>query len=64
MTTNDDFMKMVRECLNDDSDRLSEWEQNFLDDIFRRNASQPVVLSDRQRSVIQKIWAKLFGGSA
>lgn len=51
-----DLKKMVRECLKDDSDRLTTWEIEFLDSVNGRE-----VLSDKQAAVIQKIWDKLFG---
>ncbi len=54
----EDFRKMIKECLADDSDRFSAWEIEFLDSVnlwegdFRPN----------QEATIAKIWSKLFGG--
>ena len=55
MTTSD-LLKMVKECLADDSDRLSAWECEFLDSVNGRNQFTP-----KQEVIIERIWNKLFG---
>ncbi len=54
--TDADYRKMIRECLADDSDRLSDWECEFLDSVNRQDR-----LSEKQTGIIQRIWGKLFG---
>lgn len=54
----DDSKKMVKECLADDSDRLSAWEVEFLDSVNSRGGN----FTERQAATIEKIWQKLFGG--
>ena len=55
MPTDEDLHKVIEECLNDDSDRLSSWEQEFLDDLVHNTDFSP-----KQEAVILRIWDKLF----
>ncbi len=49
------FRKMVKELLADESDRLSAWECEFLDDVNKWTGP----LTDRQCATIEKIWLAL-----
>jgi hypothetical protein len=60
MMTQNDFIKMARECLGDDSDRLTAWEIKFLDEIVTRYNRQWFELSTKQCSTVEGIWNKLF----
>lgn len=51
-----DLLKMVKECLSYDSDRLTAWECEFLDSVYKRTQ-----FSDKQADIINRIWDKLFG---
>ncbi len=53
--TTDDYRKMIRELLSDDSDRLNAWECEFLDSV-----NQQQELSDKQRAIIDRIWQRIF----
>ncbi len=52
-----DAHKMIKECLADESDRLTDWEITFLDSVTKQTN-----LSEKQMSIVQRIWDKLFGG--
>lgn len=54
--TENESRKMVKECLADDSDRLTAWECEFLDSL--NNRRDP--LTERQVAILEKIWQKLF----
>lgn len=54
---NDDELNMLDYCLDDDSDRMSQWEVNFIDDLDRRWRWRP--LSDSQRDRLEEIYLKL-----
>ncbi len=51
-----ELRKMVRECLADDSDRLSAWECEFLDSVLKWDD-----YTAKQANTIEKIWSRLFG---
>ena len=55
-----DELTMLDELLGDDSDRLSEWEVNFLESMDRKRVQAS---SDRERHKLEQIWEKLFGGA-
>jgi hypothetical protein len=55
--TNEDFWKMVNELLEDESDSMSQWEKDFVDDISKKNI-RPTV---KQKEKIEQIWDKIFG---
>ena len=61
----EDQRKMIKECLADDSNRLSEWEIQFLDSVNARlnSTGHPASaeLSDKQLATLEKIWGKLYG---
>lgn len=58
MKNYDDLKKMIKECLKDDSDRLSPWEIEFLD----QNANcQRGFFTIKQTKIIERIWNELFG---
>lgn len=52
----DDAHKMVKELLDDESDRLTPWEQDFLDSVHKQQ-----YLSAKQIAIIEKIWEKIYG---
>ncbi len=52
-----DHRTMLDELLKDESDRLSTWEIDFLDDL----ACNLNPLTPRQTRKIEKIWEKIFG---
>ena len=52
-----DERRMLNELLNDDSDRLSEWEMGFLESLDELRD----VLSDRQADKLEAVWKKVFG---
>ena len=53
-----DEINMLDECLNDDSDRLTAWECEFLDSL---NRQRDRALSEKQRSVLERINSKVLG---
>jgi hypothetical protein len=54
-----DEQKMLQECLDDDSDRLTAWEVEFLESLSRLPDSRS--LSDKQRAVLERINSKVLG---
>ena len=57
--TQTDLRKMVRECLADDSGKLTAWECDFLDSLARANW-----ITDKQAAIVERIWMKLYGSHA
>ncbi len=49
--------KMVKELLADESDQLTPWECNFLDDMHKWTGDYTA----KQAEIIQRIWSKIFG---
>lgn len=54
--TEKELRNMVKECLGDDSDRLTPWECDFLDSVHKQSSP----LSSRQSEIVERIWQKLF----
>ena len=51
-----DEQKLLNELLNDDSDKLSEWEMDFIESLdTRRN----IELTGRQSETLNRIWNKV-----
>jgi hypothetical protein len=55
--TQDRIRKMIKELLADESDQLSSWECEFLDDMHRWTGDYTL----KQAAVIERIWIKVFG---
>ena len=51
-----DHKKMVAELLDDESDRLNDWEIEFLESVNRRDS-----FTDRQKEKLEQLWDKVFG---
>lgn len=54
-----DQLEMLDELLQDDSDRMNDWEINFIEDFNRK---RDMKLTDRQEQKLRSIWDKVFGG--
>jgi hypothetical protein len=54
---NADEQKLLNELLNDDSDKLSEWEMEFLESLDRDRGRD---LSDKQEEKLNQIWNRVF----
>ena len=50
--TNQDYRKMVKEMLNETDKGFTDWEIEFLDNMWKRKADY----QDRQQAKIEKIW--------
>lgn len=48
---------MLNELLNDDSDRLSEWEIEFIESLDHQRERN---LTEKQADKLQKIWDRVF----
>jgi hypothetical protein len=55
----DDCKKMIRECQNDESDTLSEWEMDFLSSV-ENQTNHGGELTGKQMHILERIWDKLF----
>lgn len=53
----DNHWDMVDELLADESDRMTEWEIDFIDSV---NKQRDRDLSDKQTAIIERIWNKVF----
>ena len=51
---------MLDEILNDETDRMTAWEVEFIESLHKQRERG---CSDKQFSVLEKIWNKLFGGT-
>lgn len=49
---------MPDEILEDDSDRMTPWEVEFVESLNKQNVFD---WTDKQIAVLEKIWRKLFG---
>lgn len=56
MMTNDE-QKLLNELLNDDSDKMSEWEQDFLESL---DSNRAVELTGKQSDKLNQIWNRVF----
>ncbi len=56
MKSQGDLRKMLKEILDDESDRLTTWEVEFIDSVNKQQSITP-----SQAAVIERIWAKIFG---
>ena len=54
--TDADIRNMIRECLADDSDRLTDWEMEFLDSLNKWTGDY----TERQVEWLERIWSKCF----
>lgn len=55
--------KMLDELLNDDSDKMSAWEAEFIESLNRQcdgSADGGWCPSPKQEAVLEKIWNKVF----
>lgn len=55
-----DWNDMLDEILNDETDRMTAWEVEFIESLHKQRERG---CSDKQFSVLEKIWNKLFGGT-
>ena len=56
--TNDEADTMIEDCENRES-RLTDWERSFIDSLAnQRRGDNPFTLTDRQVSVLERIWNK------
>ena len=51
----------VEVLLNHAADRISEWEQIFLEDIGEKMNDADIVLTDRQGEKLDEIWRRHMG---
>lgn len=56
-----EYWKMIDELLQDESDKLNDWEIGFLEDIVRKNEAGILDMTTKRRNKINQIWQKVFG---
>lgn len=54
---------MLAELLNDESDTMTAWEVEFIESINKRRfAYRGWAPNEKQRTILAKIWQRVFGG--
>lgn len=56
----EDWEDMLDELLADESDTMSAWEVDFIESLDRQRSAPEFVMSDKQWSVLQKVWSTVF----
>jgi len=51
-------VRMLEELLDDESDTMSSWEVEFIDNLRKSKTS---AMTDRQKEKLEQIWEKVFG---
>ena len=54
-----DLQKLLAELLDDESDKMTSWELEFIDSLNKQNHNN---WSDRQCEILQEVWDKVFNG--
>lgn len=54
-----DWPDMLEELLEDDSDRMSAWEIEFVNSLDKQSDNEDWKPSAKQRAVLERIWKKL-----
>jgi hypothetical protein len=59
MSDNDDLLQHINEIKEEAGDKLTKWEEDFLDSIILQITEKPYkTFSDRQKEVIENIYGK------
>ena len=53
-----DSLAMLDELLADDSDKMTDWEVEFIESLNKQRDRE---FSDRQVATLEKIWRKVYG---
>jgi hypothetical protein len=58
-----DYGDMLDELLQDESDKMTPWEVEFIESLDRQRAAKgdDWRLSDKQQNVLQRVWDKVLG---
>lgn len=56
MSQHDDDHQMIEDCERRE-EKLTEWEQGFIDSLSSQIARRP--LTDKQRSTLERIWERV-----
>jgi len=59
MKNEKDLRNMVDELMESDTDKMTAWEMEFTESVYKRSLSMDY--TEKQAAVIERIWDKVFG---